>query len=79
MTFLFCHVPVLCCTEPTLFVGASLLAIQLTAKSIAGVANHSRQAPAGAVFWSVSQCNKQLAHNPFFCSVGLRPAEDFDR
>ena len=77
MTFLFCHVAVLCCTGPTLFAGASLLAIQLTAKSIVG--SHSRQAPTGAVFWSVSQCNKQLAHDLFFCSVGLRPAEDFDR
>jgi hypothetical protein len=44
--------------EPKLFVGASLLAIQLTAKSIA-----SKLAPTGAVFWPVSHCNNQLGHS----------------
>ena len=41
--------------EPGLFVGARLLAISLTAKSIA-----SKLAPTGAVFWPVSRPLKNV-------------------
>ena len=57
------YIPVLCCAEPKLFVGASLLAIHLTAKSIVGVPNHNKLAPTGALFWPVSCCNNQLGHS----------------
>ena len=58
MTIRFGYVPVLCCTAPKLFVGASLLAMLFAVSWIA-----IELAPTGAVFWPVSHCNNQLGHS----------------